>query len=99
MRRFASDLFATKQVNVRMSLPAPKTRVQLDPQVRRHIYLVSEEALHSVQRYAAATRGDVVLCRAGRGWMLRVTNDGHGSDPSVASEGMASRVWLRAPSD
>jgi signal transduction histidine kinase len=87
MRRFASDLFADKHVKVRMSLPPRETRVQLDPQVRRHIYLVFKEALHNVQRHAGATRVDVVLCRAGRGWMLRITDDGRGFDLAVASTG------------
>lgn len=87
MRRFASDLFADKQVKVRMSLPPRETRVQLDPQVRRHIYLVFKEALHNVQRHARATRVDVVLCRAGHGWMLRITDDGRGFDLAVASKG------------
>ncbi|HUS16084.1 MAG TPA: sensor histidine kinase [Chloroflexia bacterium] len=49
-------------------------------------FRVVQEALHNIQKHAAASRVDVEIAREPDGWIFRITDDGRGFEPSEVGE-------------
>ncbi len=62
-------------------------RLELSPDVRRHLFLIFKESLHNVVKHARATRVDVRLSSSGGRLELVVQDDGRGFDTSGSSSG------------
>jgi signal transduction histidine kinase len=55
----------------------------LPPATREALWYVAREALANVERHAGAASASLMLKRADDGWLLRITDDGSGIDPSA----------------
>jgi ligand-binding sensor domain-containing protein/two-component sensor histidine kinase len=78
MRRFASDLFAARNIDFVFRAPAADQDLKLSADMRREIYLVFKEAVNNVVRHSDCTHAEVDFSRE-RDWLaLRVSDDGKG---------------------
>ena len=57
----------------------------LDDVDATHLYCIAQEALTNAARHAHATRVDIALSGAGKGVLLRISDDGVGIQPSESS--------------
>jgi len=90
MRRFASDLLASRDIELRFDAPADGA-TRLPPDVRRELFLVFKEAVNNAVRHAGCTGLDVALrCQRDR-VELTVADNGRGLPPEEpAGHGLAS---------
>jgi signal transduction histidine kinase len=89
MRAVTSNLLDGGAVELELRVP-PEHELDglaLAPDQRRHLLLFFKEALHNVERHAAARHVEVELACAPRRLTLCVRDDGRGFDPAQATTG------------
>jgi len=87
MRRFASDLFAARNVDFVFRAKAVDQDLKLSADMRREIFLVFKEAVNNVVRHSDCTHAEIDFSRE-RDWLLlRVSDNGKGLPPSELCEG------------
>jgi ligand-binding sensor domain-containing protein/signal transduction histidine kinase len=78
MRRFASDLFAARNIDFVFRAPAADQDLKLGADMRREVYLVFKEAVNNIVRHADCTQAEIDFSRE-RDWLaLRVSDNGKG---------------------
>jgi ligand-binding sensor domain-containing protein/two-component sensor histidine kinase len=78
MRRFASDMFAARNIDFVFRAPAADRDLKLSAGVRREVYLVFKEAVNNIVRHADCSRAEIDFSRE-RDWLtLRVSDNGKG---------------------
>jgi ligand-binding sensor domain-containing protein/signal transduction histidine kinase len=87
MRRFASDLFAARNIDFVFRAPAADQDLKLGADMRREIYLVFKEAVNNIMRHADCTQAEIDFSRD-RDWLaLRVSDNGKGMPASAPGSG------------
>lgn len=86
LRSFAADVFETRGVAWSVTAPAEPERVKLDPERRRHVYLVLKEAMTNAAKHSGATRVDVAIRFEGDRLVATVRDDGCGFDPDTLGD-------------
>jgi len=76
-------LFASGSPALQVSAPDPVPGVPLSLVVRRNVSLIAIEALHNAARHAAAASVCLDLSGEDGGWVISITDDGHGIRPST----------------
>jgi ligand-binding sensor domain-containing protein/two-component sensor histidine kinase len=99
MRRFAADVTAARDVPVRIQGQGLAMGPPLHPDVRRHLYLISKEAISNAVRHSACRQVLVSLRLADRRLVLRVEDDGHGFDPSGGGDGHGLQTMAQRAAD
>ena len=92
MRRFASDLFSSNGVRLQFRGPEEERNPEIEPELRRQIFLIFKEALHNTARHAGCSEVQIEM-RIERGWLLLGLHDnGKGFDAGqvVRGHGLAS---------
>jgi signal transduction histidine kinase len=87
MRRFAVDLLADGDAALKLDLPDDAANDALDPEARRHVYLVFKEALRNAVRHSGGREVEVSFGRDGDGLLLSVRDDGGGIESAPSSGG------------
>lgn len=87
LRGFASDLLEARGIAWSLAAPAEPDHIKLDPERRRHLFLILKEAIHNAARHAGAGRVDVTIARRDRALVAVVRDDGCGFDPGAAGDG------------
>ena len=64
----------------------PDTR-EIPQQTATMVFRIAQESLTNVRRHAQASRVDLSLTREGDGWLLLISDDGIGFDPSTRRAG------------
>jgi signal transduction histidine kinase len=78
MRRFASDLFAARNIDFVFRAPAVDRDLKLGADMRREIFLVFKEAVNNIVRHADCTQAEIDFSHE-RDWLaLRVSDNGKG---------------------
>ncbi len=80
MRWFAQDLLERSSVRLELSSPALESDLRLDPELRRHIFLIFKEAIHNALRHSRCTQINVKLVLTGGGLQLQIHDNGSGFD-------------------
>jgi len=78
IRRFASDLFAARDIDFAFRTPGADQDLKLSADMRREIYLVFKEAVNNVVRHSDCTHAEIDLSRETDGLTLRVSDNGKG---------------------
>jgi signal transduction histidine kinase len=60
---------------------------ELPPQTATMVFRIAQESLTNVRRHAGARNAEVSLTREGEAWVLVVSDDGQGFDPSAHRPG------------
>jgi signal transduction histidine kinase len=87
MRRFASDLFAARNIHLVFHAPAADRDLKLGADMRREIYLVFKEAVNNIMRHSDCTQAEIDFsCE--RDWLaLRVSDNGKGLPARESHDG------------
>ncbi|HMB92738.1 MAG TPA: two-component regulator propeller domain-containing protein [Rhodothermales bacterium] len=59
----------------------------IDPDIRRHVYLLYKEILHNIVKHARATKVNITLEKTGRDLMLIVADNGVGFEETAMQNG------------
>ncbi len=95
MRRFASDLLGSRNIDLR--LRGPGQDMPLDPDTRRQIFLIYKECIHNIARHSGCTSVAVDLELAEETLVMRITDNGKGFRDISRTEGQGVRnLNLRA---
>jgi hypothetical protein len=68
MRRFASDMFAARNIEFVFRAPAADQDLKLSADMRREIFLVFKEAVNNAVRHSDCTHAEIDFSRKGTGW-------------------------------
>lgn len=83
LRTFAADVFEARGIAWSVTAPTEPERIKLDPERRRHMYLVLKEAITNAARHSRATRVDIAIRAEGSGLVATVRDDGRGFDEAA----------------
>ncbi len=78
LRRFGSELLEGRGIRLDFELPDEAQRIELQPELRRELYLLLKEALHNVAKHSSAQRAHVRLEVAAGALRIEVADDGVG---------------------
>ncbi len=91
LRGFAGDVLESRGITWALHAPADPDRIRLDPDQRRHLYLMCKEAINNVARHAGAQRVEIQVRRRGGELEVVVEDDGRGLDPAATPNGNGLR--------
>lgn len=86
MRRFATDAFTARDLDLSFEADIPDERA-LGTDVRRQVLLVFKEAVHNAVRHSGCRSAVVRLAVAGGALRVEVRDDGRGFDPTARRDG------------
>lgn len=98
MRRFASDMLATRNIQFRFSAPADGD-MKLGADVRRQVFLIFKESLNNMVRHSACTEVEIEFAAERNGLALRMSDNGKGFDQAAASNGQGCASMRRRAQD
>jgi signal transduction histidine kinase len=85
MRRFASDLFTASGIEFTFQGP-DEQHMKVEPDVRRHLFLIFKESVNNAARHSACTKADIRLLLEDGCFILTIADNGRGFDPANAAE-------------
>ena len=80
LSRYAQTLLNRAAIRCRLELVEPLPPAGLNAEQRHQLFLSFKEALNNIIRHAGASEVKVSLSAAEDGWLVRVTDNGHGFD-------------------
>src|SRR5262249_22044645 len=87
MRRFAEDIFAARNGEVRVGAPEGGRDLEGGAGLRREVFLIFKESINNMVRHSRCRSAEVELS-VDRGWLvLRMSDDGRGFDSNETPEG------------
>jgi ligand-binding sensor domain-containing protein/two-component sensor histidine kinase len=98
MRRFASDVFSSRDIRLRFVSPPKDQNVPMGADLRRQIFLIFKEAVHNVLRHASATEVSIEF-HVEHAWLhLNIFDNGQGFDVAAQPDGhglrsIRERTW------
>jgi signal transduction histidine kinase len=90
LRTIASELLDTGGISWTLEAPPEAAEVRLNPEQRRHLYLIVKESLTNILRHAGAAHAAVRIAISGGRLLVEVTDDGVGV-PALSGETLARR--------
>ena len=85
MRRFASDVFSARNIELGFIAPSQLTHASLGADVRRQVFLIFKESVNNIARHSECRRVGITLEIEGSLLLLKVSDDGRGFDLTLAS--------------
>jgi two-component sensor histidine kinase len=86
VRQFASDVLEARGIEWDFRVPEELNRVRLDPEQRRHLYLIFKEAINNIARHADARRVSLYIGFDSRNLLCEIKDDGRGFVPKASGE-------------
>jgi ligand-binding sensor domain-containing protein/two-component sensor histidine kinase len=87
MRRFATEVFTTSDIEFQFHAPAAELEGKLDPDMRRQVFLIFKESVNNIVRHADCTQVEIQFSVGNAGLILSVRDDGKGFDAGRPSSG------------
>lgn len=84
MRRFAEDMFDSKNIAYRFTLPAEAHDISLSADVRREVYLIFKECINNLVKHSGADEAHITIKVNRRFLTVEVNDNGSGFDPKSA---------------
>jgi ligand-binding sensor domain-containing protein/signal transduction histidine kinase len=87
MRRFASDVLTSRNIDFDFHEPDAHRNLNLGADVRRQVFLVCKESINNIVRHSSSSRVYIEF-RVDRDWLTLIIKDnGRGFDPARESDG------------
>jgi len=87
MRRFASDLLASRGIEIEFAAPEDAGETALRAEARREAFLIFKEGIHNIVRHAQCRRVEVDLGVDQHRLVLRLSDDGQGAGVGINGRG------------
>jgi signal transduction histidine kinase len=91
VREFASDMFEGRSIAWTLDGPEDAARIRLDPEERRHLFLVIKEAITNIVRHAGATKAAITVAVTDGNVHVRISDNGDGFSVPAGSRGHGLR--------
>lgn len=78
VRQFASDVLEPTKTKLAFLVPPELDKVRLDPERRRHLYLIFKEAINNIARHADCASASLCITVAHNRLTAEIRDDGHG---------------------
>jgi signal transduction histidine kinase/ligand-binding sensor domain-containing protein len=78
VRQFASDVLEPRQIRLDFPTPPELERVKLDPEQRRHLYLIFKEAINNISRHADCDSVSLAVNVSHNRLTAEIRDDGRG---------------------
>ncbi len=78
VRQFASDVLEAKGVNWDFKVPPELEQIKLDPEQRRHLFLIFKEGINNIARHADCQSVSMSLTLDRHQLWGEIRDDGHG---------------------
>jgi ligand-binding sensor domain-containing protein/signal transduction histidine kinase len=78
IRQFASDVFEAKYIKWVFQVPSETAKVKLDPELRRHLFLIFKEAITNIARHSACASASLSIAIENRKLKAKISDDGRG---------------------
>lgn len=88
--QFAADLLEAQSIAWRLDAPADARAIVLEPEVRRHLFLILKEALNNAAKHSRASALTLLVEKRGRALHIDITDDGIGGSVAPAVSGSRS---------
>jgi two-component sensor histidine kinase len=86
MRRFASDVFSSREIALQFEAPDDHD-FKLGADARREIFFIVKEGINNIARHSGCTKAAIILWVQGGSLRLELRDNGKGFVPTQASEG------------
>jgi len=87
MRRFASETLPARNIALRFLAPEGDQDLKLGPDLRRQVFLIFKEAVNNIACHSACAEAEIESRIEGAWLVLRLSDNGQGFDPTLASRG------------
>jgi two-component sensor histidine kinase len=87
MRRFASDVFTSRDIDFNFSAPNAHQDVRLGADLRREVFLIFKEAVNNAVRHSECTKANIEFRIESGRLELKILDNGKGFDPDHDSDG------------
>lgn len=87
LQRYASELFESRGIAHNIEMPSSDLGVHVDPQRRRHFWLLFKEIVTNVARHSQCAEVRICLDVKDGSVVLIVSDNGRGFDPGTAQNG------------
>jgi signal transduction histidine kinase len=88
-RQFAADVFDAQGIEWQFLTSAELEKTKLDPEQRRHLFLIFKEVLNNIARHAAAKTVSMSLTIRGNQLLAEIADDGCGFTPQPVETAVA----------
>ncbi|MBS1786596.1 MAG: hypothetical protein JST85_02680 [Acidobacteria bacterium] len=88
-RQFAADVLDVQGISWQFIASADVEKIKLDPEQRRHLFLIFKESLNNIARHAGAKTVSMNLSIAHNRLEAEIADDGHGFTPQPAGTAVA----------
>ncbi len=78
MRQFASDILEPQKIKLDVRAPSDLHKIKLNPDQRRHLFLIFKEAINNVARHASCTSALSSITVSRNRLVLELEDDGRG---------------------
>jgi signal transduction histidine kinase len=82
MRRFASDVFAAKQISFHFQTPSLKIETPLGANIRREVFLIFKESVNNIVKHSECSNVEIDFKVEGKMLTLKLQDNGCGFDIS-----------------
>jgi signal transduction histidine kinase len=90
MRRFASDVFTSRDIDFNFSAPNAHQDVRLGADLRREVFLIFKEAVNNAVRHSECTKANIEFRIESGRLELKIVDNGKGFDPDHDGDGDGS---------
>ena len=87
MRRFASDVFSSRDIALQFDAAGHDHDFKLGADARREIFFIVKEGVNNIARHSACTEAVIILKVQDRSLIVELRDNGKGFAPSEANEG------------
>jgi ligand-binding sensor domain-containing protein/signal transduction histidine kinase len=87
LQRYASELFESKGIAHSIEMPASELAVNIDPQRRRHFWLLFKEIVTNVAKHSQCSEVRIRLDVQNGSVVLTIADNGIGFDSNIAKDG------------
>ena len=99
MRRFAGDVCAARGIALAFQAGGLDETRKVDPDFRRHTYLIFKESVSNAARHSGCTRLEATIDAAQNRLRLQVKDDGKGFDSAAGGDGHGLGTMSRRAAD
>jgi len=83
MRAYISKFFEDTAFHTTVDFPEQNLNAEINPEIKRNLFLVLKEALHNAVKYSTAKNINVKFCCEERSYVFTITDDGKGIEENV----------------
>jgi ligand-binding sensor domain-containing protein/signal transduction histidine kinase len=99
MRRFASDVLTARNITFRFESTVTAPERRLNPDIRRHFFLIFKEALNNMIRHSQCTTAEITLQNEANFLVMKISDNGKGFDLPETTHGQGLRNMRKRASE